>query len=226
LLKVGFCCREFGEETLFGLELSGVNAAATGFDANGMLEVEHLVVEEVLDGAAWGVGTVEDSADDDGVVGGVVVAQHSAGVMCGPGEGWAAEEAVEETGVEGVEDLVEVVVMADVGEDAFAAASLTDVLGLFGGGLRGDVAAVAVGVGAGDGLFIELGEKDVGDGVVDGFGRGLEQVGEADVQAAFAEADCGVEGGEAAEANVECGDWGAGAEFAVLVLEDGDEGRG
>jgi hypothetical protein len=133
---------------------------------------------------------------------------------------------VEETSVKGLEDLVEIVVMADVGEDALAAAGLTDVLGLFGDGLGGDVAAVAVGVGTGDGLSVELGEKDVGDGVVDGFGCGLEEIGEADVQAAFAEADGGVEGGEAAEANVERGDGGAGTEFAVLVLEYGDEGGG
>ena len=86
------------------------------------------------------------------------------------------------------------------------------------------MAAVAVGVDAGDGLLVELGEKDVGDGVVDGVGRVLEEVGEADVQAAFAQADGGVERGEAAEANVERGDGRAGTEFAVLVLEDGDEG--
>jgi hypothetical protein len=77
--------------------------------------------------------------------------------------------------------------------DAFAAAGLADVLGLFGDGLGGDVAAVAVGVDAGDGLLVEFGEKDVGDGVVDGFGGVLEDVGETDVQAAFAETDGGVE---------------------------------
>jgi hypothetical protein len=38
-----------------------------------MFEVKHLVVEEVLDGAARGVGAIEDAADDDGVVCGVVV---------------------------------------------------------------------------------------------------------------------------------------------------------
>jgi hypothetical protein len=66
----------------------------------------------------------------------------------------------------------------------------------------------------------------VGDGVVNGVGCGLEEVGEANVEAAFAEADGGVEGGEAAEADVERGDGGSGSEFAVLVLEDGDEGGG
>ena len=57
--------------------------------------------------------------------------------------------------------------------------------------------------------------------VVDGLGCVLEEVGEADVEAAFAQADGGVEGGEAAEADVEGRDRGAGAEIAVLELKDG-----
>jgi hypothetical protein len=59
---------------------------------------------------------------------------------------------------------------------------------------------------------------------MDGLGCGLEEVGETDVQTAFTETDGGVEGGEAAEADVERGDGGAGAELAVFLLEDGDEG--
>jgi hypothetical protein len=84
LFKIGLCGFEFGEEALFGLELAGVDAATAGFDADGVLEVKHLVVEEVLDGAARGVGAVEDAGDDDGVVGGVVVAEHAAGVVGRP----------------------------------------------------------------------------------------------------------------------------------------------
>ncbi len=48
------------------------------------------MVEEVLDGAAGSVGAVEDAADDDGVVGGVVVAEHAAGGVGRPGEGGTA----------------------------------------------------------------------------------------------------------------------------------------
>ena len=207
LLKVGFCGIELGEETLFGLELAGVDAAAAGFDADGMLEVKHLVVEEVLDGAARGVGAVEDAGDDDGVVRGVVVAEHAARGVGGPGEGGTAEESVEEAGVEGLEDFVQIVVVALGGGDAFAAAGLADVLGLPGDGFGADVAAVAVGVDGGDGLLVELGEEDVGDGVVDGLGCVLEEIGEADVETAFAQADGGVEGGEAAETDVELQGW-------------------
>lgn len=85
MFEVGFSGFEFGKEALFGLELAGVDAAASGFDADRMLEVEHLVVEQVLDGATGSVGPVEDAADHDGVVSGIVVAQHAAGLMSAPG---------------------------------------------------------------------------------------------------------------------------------------------
>ncbi len=88
------------------------------------------------------------------------------------------------------------------------------------------MAAIAVGVEASYGLFVKFGEEDVGDCVMNGLGCGFEEVGEADVKAAFAEADGGVEGGEAAKADVERGDGGSGTEVAILVLEDGDERGG
>jgi hypothetical protein len=145
-------------------------------------------------------------------------------VVGAPGQRRAAEEAVKETGVQGLEDLVEIVVVADGGREALAASGLADVLGLAGDGFGGDVAPVTVGVSWGDGLLVELREEDVGDGVVNGVGGGLEQVGETDVEAAFAEPDGGVERGEAAEADVERRNGSAGAEVAVLIFEDSDEG--
>ena len=53
---------------------------------------------------------------------------------------------MEEAEVEGLEDLVEVVMVAFGGGDALAAAGLADVFGLARNGLGGDVAAIAVGL--------------------------------------------------------------------------------
>ncbi|GGA56498.1 hypothetical protein GCM10011507_04770 [Edaphobacter acidisoli] len=72
-----------------------------------------------------------------------------------------------------------------------------------------------------DGFLVELGQKDVGDGAVNGFWRMFEDVREADVKAAFAQTDGGVERGEAPEADVEEWKGCAWAKFAVLLLEDG-----
>jgi len=41
-----------GEEGFFGLEFTGVDAAAEAAHFYGMLEVEHLVVEQVFEGVA------------------------------------------------------------------------------------------------------------------------------------------------------------------------------
>ncbi len=151
-----------------------MDAASTGFDPDGVFEVEHLVVEEVLDCTAGGVETVEDAGDDDSVVSSVVVAKHAAGMVGRPGESGSAEKSVEEAGVEGFEDFVEIVVVAAGSGDALAAAGLADLLSLASYCLGADVAAVAVGVDWRDRLFVELGEEDVSDGVVDGFGGVLQ----------------------------------------------------
>jgi hypothetical protein len=153
-----------------------MDAAAAGFDADRMLEVEHFVVEKIFDSATGSVGTVEDARDDYGVMGGVVVSEHATCVMGAPSERGAAEEAVEEAGVERLEDFIEIIVVADRCGEAFAAPGLTDMLGLFGDGFRGDVASIAVGVEAGDGLSVELGQQDVGDGVMDVVRCGFENV--------------------------------------------------
>ena len=89
--------------------------------------MEHLVVDEVFDSDAGCVGAVEDAADDDGVVCGVVVAQHAACVVSAPGEDRAAEKAVEETRIKRVEDFVEIEAMTLVSENALASASLANV---------------------------------------------------------------------------------------------------
>ncbi len=167
VFQIGFGGFELGEEALFSLEFAGVDTAAACFDADGMFEVEHLVVEKVFDGAAGRIGTIEDAAYYNGVVGSVVVAQHASGVVGAPGESGTAEEAVEEAEIERLEDLVEIIVMATGSGDAFASSSLTDVLSQAGDGFGRDVAAVAVGMDGSDGLLVKLGQEYVGDGAVD-----------------------------------------------------------
>ena len=165
--------RELGEEGFFGLEFTGVDAAAEASHFYGMLEVEHLVVEQVVEGVAGAGGAVEDLAYDDGVVGGVVVAEHAASMVGGPGQRRATQEAVEEARVERFEDFIEMEEAAFGAGDALGAAGVADELGLSGDGGGGGEALVADAVGRVDGLFVELGEKDVGDGVEDRFGRAL-----------------------------------------------------
>src|SRR4051794_1163494 len=114
------------EEAFFGLELTRVYASPSSLDANGMFEVKHLVVEQVFYGRTRGIWSIEDAADDDGVVGGVVVTEHTAGVMSAPGKDGTPEQTMEEAYIERLEDLIKVEVMPLWGENAFPAPGLTD----------------------------------------------------------------------------------------------------
>jgi hypothetical protein len=221
--EVGFGLFEMREETLLGLEFAGVNAAASGLHADGMLEVQHLVVEQILDGAARSVGAIEDAADHDGIVGRVIVAEHAAGVVRAPGEDRASEKTMEEARIQRIEDLIQIKLMTYGSEDALPSAGLADVLGLTRDGFRRDVATVAIGVCGGDGFLVKLCKQDMRYSVVDGLGGVLEDVGEADVKTSLAKPDGGVERGEAAETDVEGRDGGTWPEGAILLFKDGDK---
>jgi hypothetical protein len=136
-------------------------------------------------------------------MGGVIVAEHAARVMRAPREDWASEESVEEARVEGVEDLVEVVVVALMGKNALPSSRLTHVFGLARDGFRRDMTAIAVGMCGCDLLLIELRNEDVSDCVVHGFRRMLKDVGEADMKAAVPQTDGCVQRCEATKTDIE-----------------------
>src|SRR2546421_681690 len=62
---------DLGKKALLGLELGRVHAAPAAAEFHRMLEVQHLVVQQVLEGKARHARVVEDAADHDGVVGGI-----------------------------------------------------------------------------------------------------------------------------------------------------------
>ena len=176
--------------------------------------------EDVFDYVAGDSGMVEDSADDDGVVGGVVVAEAVAGVVAAPGELGASHESAEEAAVQVFENFFEMIVVAAGGVDVLASAELTDETRFGGDVVAGDVSTVGGGLRAFDRLAVELGEQDVRDRVEHPVGRGFEQVGEADVKFSLAQADGVVDGDERVEADVECGNGRNGPQDAVGGVED------
>jgi len=127
---------------------------------------------------------------------------------------------MEETVVEVVEDFFEMIMMAAGGVDVLASAKLADEVGFRGEVAAGDVAAVAGAVRAIDRLAIEFGEQDVRDRMEDGFWRGFEKIGEADVKFALAEPYGVVDGDKRIEADVHRRRGRARAEFGISGEED------
>ncbi len=124
MLEELFRLVELREQLFFFLELRGMNAAARSAELDRMLEVKHLVVNDVFDDIAGHANVIEDAADDDGVVRGIVMSEHIARTGLAPGHLRAGEESEEEARVEFVEKLVEVIDVADGAFHTFASAHL------------------------------------------------------------------------------------------------------
>ena len=185
-----------------------------------MLEVKHFVKQNVFDRVLRHARTVEDAADDDGVVSGVVVAEAAPGVVLAPGKLRTSHESVEETAVEVVKDFFQVVMVAAWGAHLLASAHLADEPGFRSNVVTGDIASIPAVVDAIDGLAIKLGEKDVGDRMEYGVGRAFEQIGEANVEFSFAKADGVVNGDERIKTNVHGRRERARAKVAVGFVKD------
>jgi len=154
---------EFGEQFFLFQKLSRMHASPAPPQLDWVLQMQHLVEEDVFDSIARHAWVVEDAADDDGVVCRVIVPEAAAGVVPAPGKLRAAQESVEEAPVEVVENFFQMVVMAAGGADVLASAHLADEASLGGNVVAGDIAAITGAVGAIDRLTIKLGEQDVGD---------------------------------------------------------------
>src|ERR1700720_1254965 len=100
---------------------------------------------------------IEDAADDDGIVGRIVVAETAAGMVLAPCKLRAAHESVEKAAVEVVEDFFQMIVVASGGADVLASAHLAHESRLGGNVVAGDIAAITGAVGAIDRLAIKLG---------------------------------------------------------------------
>jgi hypothetical protein len=211
---------QFWKALFFCQKFARMHASPAPSQFDRVLQMQHLVEEDVFDGVARHTRMVEDAADDDGIVRRVVVAEAAAGVVPAPGELRAAHEPVEEAAVEVFENFFQMVVMAAGGADVLASAHLADEARLGGNVVAGDVAAITGAVGTIDRLAIKLGEQDVGNRVQHGFGSAFKQVGEADVELSLAEADGVVDGDESVETNVHGRRGREGTEFAIRFVKD------
>lgn len=119
--------------------------------------MKHLVKHDVLDHKAWHSRMIEDAADDDGVVGRVVVSQTIARVVSAPGELRASHQAVEEAAVQIFKDFFQMILMTGGGLDLFSSADLADEACLSRDVMAGDIAAIARAPGAVNRPAVELG---------------------------------------------------------------------
>src|SRR5215469_7748382 len=146
----------------------------------GMLQVEHLVVDDVFEHITRYGRMIEDAADNDGVMGGVVVPQDAPGFSLAPAHTGAGHKAVEEARVQVFEDCLQIVEVTARGAKQLTSTHLADQMGFANDLVAADVLAIASSVGAVDGASVHLGQQDMGDCFENGVRRAFEEVREAD----------------------------------------------
>lgn len=164
--------------------------------------------------------TIEDAADNNGIVRSIIVAEHTTRMVRAPREYRPAEQTMKKAHIERVKDLVQVVVVAMRSKNALTATRPPDVFGLTRDRLGRDVATIAVGMIGRDRLFVEFCQQNMSDGMVNRIGCMLENVREAHMQPSVAQSNGCIERGKAAEADVNGWDRRTRAEIAILLLKD------
>ena len=123
-----------------------------------MLQVQHLVVDDVFEDIAGHARMVEDAADNDRIVRRIVVAEDAARLGLAPTHSRARHQPVKEAGVQVFENRVQIIEVPASGTQKFAPAHLANQVGLAHNVVAGDIFAVTRGQSAVDGPAIHLGQ--------------------------------------------------------------------
>ena len=163
---------------------------------------------------------VEDAANDNRIVRGIVVAEAVAGPVAAPGHLWAGHQAMEKSSVELFEYGFQVVTAALGRVEMLPSAYLAHQVRLPADVVAGNVTAIAGRSFAVNRPAVHLGQQDMGDGFQNSRRGGFQQVREPHQQLALTHPDGVLDGGESEEFNLQFGDGRVRTELAVLVFKD------
>ena len=217
---------ELRKEFLFFAKGGGMHQAPAAAQLDWMPQVQHFMIDEILNGIERNARGIEDAADDDGVMRGIIVAQATESLVAAPGHLRSSHQAVEEAKIQVVKNLVEIIVLALGTLNALASAQLADELRLLRHGVTAGVFAVTRSVGSVNGLAMELGDEDVQDGIKHWLGRAFKKIREADENASLAQADGAVDVGEAIETDFKFRQRSARTQIAICLLKNLGESGG
>ncbi len=120
-----------------------MHAAAAAAQLYRMFQVQHFVVDDVFHCGSRNAEVVENSADDDGVVRGIVVAEAAAGFIAAPCHTWPRQQPVKKSGIQIVENDFQIVDLPLRRFDSFPSAELPQQVHFFCNGMTGDISPVS-----------------------------------------------------------------------------------
>src|SRR3974390_2156911 len=129
-----------------------------------MFQMQHLVINDVLEHVPRYRRVIKDTADDDSVVGRIVVPKNSARLGLAPAHAWPRHQPVKEARVEIFKDRIQIEKMPTRRTQLLAPPHLTDEMCLAYDLVTRNVFPVARGLPAIDWLPVHLGQQNMRDG--------------------------------------------------------------
>src|SRR4029077_13630593 len=149
------------EEFLLCLKLLRVYAPPATAQSHRMFKVQHLVIQNVLDGITRYSRMIENPAYDNSIVSRIVMAESVSCMVAAPSHSRTRQQAVEKARIQIIKNSFQVVGMTLCGFNLLASTDLSYQMG-FGADLAtGNISAVTAGMLSGEGPPIDLGQKNV-----------------------------------------------------------------
>ena len=123
-----------------------MHAAAAAPQFNRMLQMQHLVIHDEFDDVARDGRVIENVADDDGVVGRIIVPKTVTGAILTPRQARPGQQPAKELQVQALKDRVQIIDVTSGRRDAFASAHLADEMRLIADLTAVNVATVSAGM--------------------------------------------------------------------------------
>src|SRR3954453_14105824 len=119
-----------------------MNTSSATAEFYGVLEMEHLVIDDVLDRRPRHARMVKDTAHHDRVMGGVIVAKMVAGPLATPCHSGTCQQSVKEPNVQILKHNFQIIGVALGRSEALPSAHLADQVSLLTDAVAGDIASV------------------------------------------------------------------------------------
>src|SRR5438309_4535479 len=210
---------KLGKKPFFHLKLGRMHASSAAAKFDGMLEVQHLVIDDVLHRVAGNRGVVEHPADHDGIVCGVVMPKYAASAAPTPAHARTRQQSVKKPRVQVFEHHLKIIKMSFRAVEALAAAHLPHQVRLADDFTAADIFAITSRLAAIDGLPVDLREQNVSDGAKNACGSAFEQIREPHQKPTLAHADGVVDVREGEELNLQLGRGRSRPQFPVCFVK-------
>src|SRR5215469_12637392 len=188
-----FSLFELRKQPLLRLKLRPVDAAPASAQLHRMLQVQHLVIDNVFDRIARYSRMIEDATHDDRVVRRIVMRQAVARPHAAPSHLRPRQQSVKKLLIQPLENFIEVVGEAARRGDLLSSSHLPQQVRLGCHIVTGNVTTVSSGMQSLNRFAINLGQQDMSNGLKHGLRRTLQQVGDADVYHVLTQADGAVD---------------------------------